>query len=409
MIVRQAGARRRGAASPTVKLHLSFRSTDDVLAAVDRVFAEPEVRRGITPRSRSARATRRSAPMRPAMSRSGRRSAPTRSRSRTTGRRPIDHAQAPAVRVAETRRRRRSSTGSRTGEIIEGTGKRLSAGDILVLVRKRDRFVHALSRSLKNREHPGRRRRPAEPARPYRRQGPDRARPLPDPAGGRSVAGRRAAQPDLRRFARTRCSRSPARARPALSLIASLRRKADADADLAAVVARLDAWATEAAFKPVFEFYAGLLARDGVRRKMIARLGPEAGDILDEFLSFCLAEERTGLPGLEAFLSTLESAGPEIKREMDQTPRRGPHHDRACRQGPGGAGGVPGRWRLGPVQRPASAAADAVRGARPSIGRARAICGARPATSPTAFRRPQRPRVHASAPTTNTAGCSMSA
>ena len=69
----------------------------------------------------------------------------------------------------------------------------------------------------------------------------------------------------------------------------------------------------------MFEFYAGLLARDGVRRKMIARLGPEAGDILDEFLSFCLAEERTGLPGLEAFLSTLENAGPEIKREMDQT------------------------------------------------------------------------------------------
>ncbi|TJV43327.1 MAG: double-strand break repair helicase AddA, partial [Mesorhizobium sp.] len=75
----------------------------------------------------------------------------------------------------------------------------------------------------------------------------------------------------------------------------------------------------EAAFRPVFEFYAGALARDGLRKKMIARLGPEAGDILDEFLSFCLAEERTGLPGLESFLSTLENAGPEIKREMDQT------------------------------------------------------------------------------------------
>jgi ATP-dependent helicase/nuclease subunit A len=51
---------------------------------------------------------------------------------------------------------------------------------------------------------------------------------------------------------------------------------------------------------------------------MIERLGQEAGDILDEFLNFCLAEERTGLPGLEAFLATLENAGPEIKREMDQ-------------------------------------------------------------------------------------------
>ncbi|OWK18840.1 hypothetical protein AJ88_02555 [Mesorhizobium amorphae CCBAU 01583] len=69
----------------------------------------------------------------------------------------------------------------------------------------------------------------------------------------------------------------------------------------------------------MFEFYAAALARDGLRKRMIARLGPEAGDIIDEFLSFCLAEERTGLPGLEAFLATLESTGPEIKREMDQT------------------------------------------------------------------------------------------
>ena len=83
-------------------------------------------------------------------------------------------------------------------------------------------------------------------------------------------------------------------------------------------MAKLDAWANEAAYRPVFEFYSAVLGRDRVRQRMIARLGHEAGDILDEFLSFCLAEERAGLPGLEAFLATLESAGPEIKREMDQ-------------------------------------------------------------------------------------------
>ncbi|TGV46110.1 hypothetical protein EN784_54825, partial [bacterium M00.F.Ca.ET.141.01.1.1] len=93
------------------------------------------------------------------------------------------------------------------------------------------------------------------------------------------------------------------------------RKQGGEDAVLAGIVARLDAWTDEAAFKPVFEFYAAALARDGLRKKMIARLGPEAGDIIDEFLSFCLAEERTGLPGLEAFLATLESSGPEIKRE----------------------------------------------------------------------------------------------
>src|SRR5690606_27093273 len=40
------------------------------------------------------------------------------------------------------------------GEIIEGKGRRLTPGDVMVLVRKRDRFVHALSRGLKNRNVP---------------------------------------------------------------------------------------------------------------------------------------------------------------------------------------------------------------------------------------------------------------
>ncbi|TJW20229.1 MAG: hypothetical protein E5X59_42295, partial [Mesorhizobium sp.] len=69
---------------------------------------------------------------------------------------------------------------------------------------------------------------------------------------------------------------------PGLSLIASLRQQAGESAALAAIVTQLDTWSDEAAFKPVFEFYAGALSRDGLRKKMIARLGPEAGDILDE-------------------------------------------------------------------------------------------------------------------------------
>jgi ATP-dependent helicase/nuclease subunit A len=94
--------------------------------------------------------------------------------------------------------------------------------------------------------------------------------------------------------------------------------KALGDPTLARIATQLDQWSNEAAFKPVFDFYAGVLGRDGVRRKLVARLGPEAGDILDEFLNFCLAQEKTGTPGLEAFLATLESTAPEVKREMDQ-------------------------------------------------------------------------------------------
>ncbi|TIM69563.1 MAG: double-strand break repair helicase AddA, partial [Mesorhizobium sp.] len=274
------------AAFADLKLTWSFRSTEDVLAAVDRVFADPVVRRGI-------------------------------SHDPDDWTQAVDHAHAPAVRIAESVAATIAGWIG-AGEVIEGRGKTLRPGDVLVLVRKRDRFVHALTRALKRRDIPV--------------AGADRLS-LPGHIAVKDLIalGHFLVQPedDLSLAA---VLRSPifdvseemlfalAGARPSgLSLIASLRQQAGASAALAAIVAQFDTWSDEAAFRPVFEFYAGALARDGLRKKMIARLGPEAGDILDEFLSFCLAEERTGLPGLESFLSTLENAGPEIKREMDQT------------------------------------------------------------------------------------------
>src|SRR5690606_8783410 len=202
--------------------------------------------------------------------------------------------------------------------MLEGKRRPLKAGDVVVLVRKRDRFVHALLRSLKEKGIPV--------------AGADRLR-LPAHIAVKDLAalGRFLIQPedDLSLAA---VLRSPifdvseeklfalaAERPPGMSLAASLRRHAESDPALSEILEQLDAWSNQAAFRPVFEFYADLLGRDGVRRKMIARLGPEAGEILDEFLNFCLAEERTGLPGLGSFLTTLDSAGPEIKREMDQS------------------------------------------------------------------------------------------
>jgi ATP-dependent helicase/nuclease subunit A len=299
-----------------VKLTWSFRSTDDVLSAVDLVFARDDVRKGLTrdPDPLSHKAIRAGAPgyveIWPTL-------------GADTVEEPddwtvaVDHTKAPAVQVAENIAKTIEGW-IRAGEIIEGSGKRLGAGDVLVLVRKRDRFVHALSRSLKSRGIPV--------------AGADRLS-LPTHIAVKDLAalGRFLLQPedDLSLAA---ILKSPifseteetlfdlAWNRPSgLSLIASLRRKAETDLFLSGIVGQLDKWANEAAFKPVFEFYAAVLGRDQVRCKMVGRLGHEAGDILDEFLNFCLAEEQTGLPGLEAFLATLDSAGPEIKREMDQT------------------------------------------------------------------------------------------
>ncbi|MBZ9816081.1 double-strand break repair helicase AddA [Mesorhizobium sp. CA7] len=304
------------AAFANLKLTWSFRSSDDVLAAVDRVFAEPGVRRGIShdPDPLSHKAIRNDAPGYVEVWPSVGAEMVEEPDDWTL---PVNHASAPAVRVAE-HVATTIQTWLRNGEVIEGQGRKLTAGDILVLVRKRDRFVHALSRSLKNRQIPV--------------AGADRLS-LPGHIAVQDLIalGHFLIQPedDLSLAA---VLRSPifevseetlltlAGSRPkGQPLVASLRQHAAEDVSLAAVVSRLDGWATEVAFKPVFEFYAAALARDGLRRKMTARLGPEAGDILDEFLSFCLTEERTGLPGLESFLSTLENAGPEIKREMDQT------------------------------------------------------------------------------------------
>ncbi|CAH2395097.1 double-strand break repair helicase AddA [Mesorhizobium escarrei] len=298
-----------------LKLTWSFRSTEDVLAAVDRVFADPIVRRGIShdPDPLSHKAIRSDAPGYVEVWPSIGADVVDEPDDWTQA---VDHAHAPAVRVAENVTATIAGwIGS--GEIIEGRGKKLRPGDVLVLVRKRDRFVHALTRALKRRDIPV--------------AGADRLS-LPGHIAVKDLIalGHFLVQPedDLSLAA---VLRSPifdvseemlfalAGERPSgLSLIASLRQHAGESAALAAIAAQLDTWSDEAAFRPVFEFYAGALARDGLRKKMIARLGPEAGDILDEFLSFCLAEERTGLPGLESFLSTLENAGPEIKREMDQ-------------------------------------------------------------------------------------------
>ena len=304
------------AAFADLKLTWSFRSTEDVLAAVDRVFADPLVRRGIShdPDPLTHKAIRSDAPGYVEVWPSIGADVVDEPDDWTQA---VDHAHAPAVRIAENVAATIAGWIG-AGEIIEGRGKKLRPGDVLVLVRKRDRFVHALTRALKRRDIPV--------------AGADRLS-LPGHIAVKDLIalGHFLVQPedDLSLAA---VLRSPifdvseetlfalAGERPSgLSLIASLRQQAGESAALAAIAAQLDTWSDEAAFRPVFEFYAGALARDGLRKKMIARLGPEAGDILDEFLSFCLAEERTGLPGLESFLSTLENAGPEIKREMDQT------------------------------------------------------------------------------------------
>ena len=79
----------------------------------------------------------------------------------------------------------------------------------------------------------------------------------------------------------------------------------------------LAVWRARAQDLTPFGFYARLLGADGGRLALVERLGQEAGDAIDEFLSLALAHEREAAPSLATFLGGLERAGLQIKRDME--------------------------------------------------------------------------------------------
>lgn len=82
--------------------------------------------------------------------------------------------------------------------------------------------------------------------------------------------------------------------------------------------AQLARWRDEALTVRPFEFYAGLLDRDGVRARLLAGSGPEAGDAIDAFMNLALTYEETGPASLQGFLAWLRESGSEMRRDMEQ-------------------------------------------------------------------------------------------
>jgi len=71
-------------------------------------------------------------------------------------------------------------------------------------------------------------------------------------------------------------------------------------------------------FVPPYEFYAHILTVRGMRPRLLARLGAEASDAIEEFLSLALSHESQNPPSLEGFLHWIERGGAEIKRDMER-------------------------------------------------------------------------------------------
>ena len=83
------------------------------------------------------------------------------------------------------------------------------------------------------------------------------------------------------------------------------------------LAARFDEMHAKAREQSPFEFYAWLLGPRRGRQQMLARLGHEAADALDEFLNLALDYERTEPPSLQGFLAWLRAADAEVKRDME--------------------------------------------------------------------------------------------
>lgn len=296
-----------------IQLHYSFRSTADVLKSVDLVFETPENYKGLSAENTKTvhEAIRVHSPGEVII---------WDAISKETSEFPhdwhlsVDHLDTPEVRLAE-KIAETIADWLQKGEMLPAKGRLIRASDIMILVRKRDKFVSALSRALKHLNIPV--------------AGADRLQ-LTKHISIRDLMalGRFVLQPqdDLSLacvlksplFAFSEEELYQLSAHRTGSLWQSLCTHASSQVSFKDAFERLNHYRTLVDKIPVFEFYSHILNNDKGRQKILSRLGSEANDVLDAFMDYTLAIQKTGLPGLQAFLETLTASEPEIKREFEQ-------------------------------------------------------------------------------------------
>lgn len=315
----QARVREAEASFETVPLTVSFRSTREILRAVDLVFADERARKGlgegdVPPHEPVRRGEPGLVEIWPPI-------VPEPSDEPDPWTAPLDweNQASPRQRLAE-----KIAATIRgwldSGETLKASGRPIRPGDILVLVRRRDAFVEALMLSLKRRGIPV--------------AGVDRLTLSQHIAVMDLMAlGQSAVLPEddltlaclLKSPLVEKADGTPyddddlfslAHGRPG-TLWRSLRERAAADPVFAPAYEMLRRCRSRADWMPPFDFYARLLGPDGARRRFVARLGHEANDPIDEFLGLALDYERRHVPSLHGFLDWLVSAETEVKRDME--------------------------------------------------------------------------------------------
>ena len=297
------------------ELTLSFRTVGPILSAVDSVFADHAATPGL--------ATDHSLVINHAVKRLGQAGLveiwPTElpePKQDNDAWSPLKEAAltSPVVRLAD-----RIATTIKgwidSGEMLESEGRPIRAGDILILVRKREPFASTIVAALKEKK-------------------------VPVAGADRIVLTNQIAVQDLLALgdfltlpeddlSLAAILKSPffgldddhlltlAHGRKG-TLWQALLNAGKTDPTFAKPAELLKRWRKEADFLPPFEFYAAVLDKDGGRMKMLERLGPEAADGIDEFLNLALTYDDQAPPSLTGFLGWLRDGDRQIKRDMDQ-------------------------------------------------------------------------------------------
>lgn len=297
-----------------VPLNLSFRSTRAVLDAVDLVFADPSISQSVTVSGE------------PILHHANRQDSPGLVEIWPTERQqkseqaeafaPLDDDSIHSVSQRLARKiARQIKTWLETKETLHSKGRPIRAGDILILLRKRNPFAPLMIRALK-------------------------AEGIPVSGADRIVITEQLAVMDMMALADFLLLPEDDLALASLlksplfnltdddlftlshqrkgSLWQSLRYFAKRDARFEPVAATLSLWLSRADILPPFEFFANLLEGEGLRKKFIARLGAVAGDALDEFLNLALQYDEQEPPSMQGFLAWLRRADAEIKRDMEK-------------------------------------------------------------------------------------------
>lgn len=97
-----------------------------------------------------------------------------------------------------------------------------------------------------------------------------------------------------------------------------LQRRADEWPRWRAASDELHRWLARADLITPFALYAELLGAGGGRQRLVARLGPQANEPIDEFIAATLTYERENAPSLQGFLSWFPRHAGEVKRDLDQ-------------------------------------------------------------------------------------------